>query len=981
MSKNRHSISRLTRVSAAVSLIMGTVAVYGQGNVDGYIVGEVSSASGPVSGAEVTITSLDTGATRSLDTSESGTYRFSRLSTGRYEVTVTAPGGVTATREVAVNVGQGTPVNFTLQSAGGNVEEITVTGNLIAPVDTTSAETTTVISAIDLGRLPVPRDINAVALMAPGAVYGDTIFGGNADKTRASYNTSGFGLASFGGSSVAENAYFINGLNVTNFRNGLGGSSVPFEFYDQVQLKTGGYGAEFGRSTGGVVNAVTKRGTNEWKFRAGYYVEPNGLRSHAPDVPDPTTPGEYDSVFSLDNRTTSEAFASVGGPLIRDKLFVYGIYNLRDNKDDNYTGGGQLYKEKDDDPFWGAKVDWLISDNHSLEYTGFSDKRTEVRTTYNWDEASNVVGENNGDTLISRGGDNHILKYTGNFADNFTVAVLGGKSKYNLTTAAPSDETCPGAYDSRGGGLDYLGCWTNLVPESGYDKREIIRADVEWAINDRHLLRFGGDREKNTSVSKNFYSGHAYYRYYDAEPGDTLSNGGVVPDGVTEVVRYRVLEGGGTFNTIQESLYIEDEWSVTDNITMRVGVRNERFDNRNAADETFIKLTDQYAPRVGLAWDVKGDGTSKFFANFGRYYLPIASNTNIRLSGAELFTEEYYTLGGEIQADGSVALGQQIGETNVYSDGTVPDVRETIDSTIKPMYQDEFIIGYESELGNDWVGSVNYVYRDLVRGIEDVTIDAAVNEPGAFQYVLTNPGTDVHTYYDVDHDGTLDELNLTAEEMGFPPMKRRYHALNFSLEKAFDNGLYLKGIYTWSHSYGNTEGYVRSDNGQDDAGLTTLYDFPGLMDGAYGNLPNDRRHQFKLWGAYDINPNWQVSFSGIYQSGRPKNAFGINPHDQFAALYGAESFYNQGVLVNRGSLGRTSATFNVDVGTRYVMELGESALTFRADIFNLLDSDTVIEIDEVADEESGVPSTTYGLPTHFQTPRTVRLSVTYDFSM
>jgi hypothetical protein len=112
-----------------------------------------------------------------------------------------------------------------------------VTGDVVAPVDTTSAETTTVITAVDLGRLPVPRDINAVALMAPGAVYGDTSFGKL--KTASHYSTN-FGFASFGGASVAENAYYINGMNVTNFRNGLGGSTIPFEFYDQVQLKTGG---------------------------------------------------------------------------------------------------------------------------------------------------------------------------------------------------------------------------------------------------------------------------------------------------------------------------------------------------------------------------------------------------------------------------------------------------------------------------------------------------------------------------------------------------------------------------------------------------------------------------------------------------------------------------------------------------------------------------------------------------------------------
>ena len=976
MHKKGNSFSRVTRLSAAISLLVGSAVVYGQGNVDGYILGEVR-AGGPVEGAEVTITSLDTGATRSVETSDLGNYRFSRLPTGRYEVRVSAPGMGTSVQEVVVNVGQGTPANFALRSGAG-VEEIVVTGDLIAPVDTTSAETTTVITSIDLGRLPVPRDINAVALMAPGTVYGDERFG--ALKTGTSYG-SNFGLASFGGSSVAENAYYINGMNVTNFRNGLGGSSIPFEFYDQVQLKTGGYGAEFGRSTGGVLNAVTKRGTNEWNIRAGYYTEPNSLRSNAPNVNDPSNPGEYDQVFSFDTATNNEAFVSVGGPLIQDKLFVYGLYNVRDNKDDNYTGGGLLYRETDDDPFWGAKVDWLINDNHSLEYTGWTDKRDQVRSTYEWDEASNTVGTALGDTLILRGGDNHIVKYTGNFGDNFTVALLGGKSKNNLTTAAPSDLTCPLAYDSRGGGLNYMGCWTNDLPEAGEDKRQVWRADFEWVLNDSHIIRFGADSEENTSSSNRFYSGHEYFRYFNADPGDELNNGGIVPAGVTEIVRYRVLEGGGSFKTYTESLYIEDEWRVSDDVTVRMGLRNERFDNRNSEGGTFIKITDQYAPRVGIAWDVNGDGSSKVFANFGRYHLPIASNTNIRLAGSELFTEEWFALGGAINADGSVTLGTKIGPTTTYSDGAVPDVREVIDTTIKPMYQDEFMLGYESELWNDWVGSVTYTYRNLGEGIEDVTIDAAINAPGEFHYILTNPGTDVTTYYDLDGDGTAEQLNLTAAEMGFDPMKRKYHALNFTLEKSFRNGLYLKGIYTWSHSYGNTEGYVRSDNGQDDAGLTTLYDFPGLNQGADGDLPNDRRHTLKVFGAYDITPQWQVNFASQLQTGRPKNAFGVHPTDDFAALYGAESFFNQGVFTPRGSLGRTSTTLRVDLGTKYEMEIGNQLLTFRADVFNIFDSHTVTQIQETADEESGVAAATYNLPYRFQTPRYMRMGVTWDFNM
>ena len=964
----------LSAVLLAVAMF-AVAPVYAQGNVDGYIVGHISSDSGPVSEARVTVTNLDTGTVKTTSSSSSGGYRFSKLSPGRYEIRVAAAGYQSTIEEVLVNVGEGRVANQVL--IAGDIEEVIIT-SYASSIDVMQSETTTIITSMDIERLPIPRDINAIALLAPGAVYGDTAFG--VAKTSSHYSTN-YGLVSFGGASVGENAYYINGMNVTNFRNGLGGSTIPFEFYDQFQLKTGGYGAEFGRSTGGVLNAITRRGTNEWQFRTGFIYTPESLRSHSPNVADPSNPGEYDSVFAFDEDTRTEAFVSVGGPIIKDKLFIYGIYNLRDIKEDNFTGGGRLLKDVDEDPFWGVKVDWNITDSHSLEFTAFSDKKTTVRTSFVWDEATNTVGENLGETLINRGGENYILKYTGNLTERFTVSLLAGESTYDLTTAAPADTVCPFAYDSRGGGLTQIGCWTNALPSAGRDERNVYRADIEWAIADRHLLRFGVDYEENTSFDNTMYSGGEYFRYFDSIPGESLPNGGTVPAGVTEITRYRQFFGGGDFNVINKAFYIEDEWLVTDSLTLRIGLRNERFDNRNAANETFIKITDQYAPRIGISWDVKGDGDSKVFANFGRYHLPIASNTNVRLSGAELFTQEWFVLDSPIDpTDASTVLGAQIGPTSVFGDGTVPDVRTTIDLDIKPMYQDEFILGYETKLWDGYIAGISFVNRDMKQGIEDITIDEAIGVPFLFHYILVNPGEDVHTFFDVDGDGTLDELFLTAEELGFPPIKRKYYAVNMFLEKIWNGTFYLKGTYTWSRSHGNYEGLVRSDNGQDDAGITTLYDFAGLMDGADGNLPNHRRHVLKVWGAWEFAPGWQTSGTFAYASGRPKNAFGVHPTDPFASLYGAESFYNQGVLVQRGSLGTTPAVTTVDAGLKYTLDLGNSTVTIRLDAFNIFNFNKATEFDEQADENSGVASVTFDLPTRFQRPRSIRLGVYFDYA-
>ena len=164
------------------------------------------------------------------------------------------------------------------------------------------------------------------------------------------------------------------------------------------------------------------------------------------------------------------------------------------------------------------------------------------------------------------------------------------------------------------------------------------------------------------------------------------------------------------------------------------------------------------------------------------------------------------------------------------------------------MAQDEYILGYEWELFSDYVASVTFTYRNLVQGIEDVTIDEALGIRGGFNYVLANPGRDIRTFRDLDDDGTLEEITLSAEDLRYPSIKRRYKALTLDLKRRWDGVFYVRGAYTLSHSYGNYEGTVRSDTGEDIAGFTTQFDFAGMLEGANGDLPNDRRHMVRIWG-------------------------------------------------------------------------------------------------------------------------------------
>ena len=289
---------------------------------------------------------------------------------------------------------------------------------------------------------------------------------------------------------------------------------------------------------------------------------------------------------------------------------------------------------------------------------------------------------------------------------------------------------------------------------------------------------------------------------------------------------------------------------------------------------------------------------------------------------------------------------------------------------------------------------VRYIYRDLKSTIEDVAIDAAVIKwagdrltldgetaadvwTGFHQYVLTNPGEDMRVF--LPEYGEY--ADLSAEMLGYPQSKRTYKAVEFYFEKVWDGQYYLQGSYTYGKSYGNNEGYVRSDNGQDDAGLTTLFDQPGLLDGAYGPLPNDHTHVVKLYGAWEFVPDWQLGFNVLMQTGRPINAFGLHPTDVFAQAYGAESFYQNGQLVPRGTRGRTPFLTNVDLSLQYTQDLSwrNARAVYRVDVFNLFNAHTVTEVVETAEQDVGVPDPNYLLPTNWQDAQAVRFSARIEF--
>ncbi len=476
-------------------------------------------------------------------------------------------------------------------------------------------------------------------------------------------------------------------------------------------------------------------------------------------------------------------------------------------------------------------------------------------------------------------------------------------------------------------------------------------------------------------------------------PGRTLANGAIVPAGVTQYARKRIYSNSGLFNTRAEAFYAEDNFKlIGDRLLVSAGLRNETFDNKNSRGETFVKMKNQWAPRIGASFDVANDGKSKLFANFGRYHLPVATNTNIRLAGGENFYEEYYVL-NSVNADSTPTVGAQIGGRNVFSDGTIKDPKQIVDKNLKPMYQDEYILGYQRALNKNWTVGIRTTYRNVVRFIEDMAIDETLNAYAAAQgipaskfkaggndyYVLSNPGQPVTFNIDLNDGKGVRTLTFSPTELRYPQARRQYVAGELFFERLYDGKWRMQGSYTHSYSWGNDEGSVLSDNGQADAGLTILFDHPGLMDHSTGYLANDKRHKFKLFGSYSLTKDFQAGANIRVESGTPLNAFGYHPTDPFARQYGAASFYSNSLPAPRASRGRTPWITQLDLTAKYRPTWAQGKLSFGVDIFNVFNTQHYTERNQVSETGLNVVNPAYGLPTVFQSARSGRLSVSYEY--
>ncbi|MDO8179588.1 MAG: TonB-dependent receptor [Undibacterium sp.] len=997
--------------SAGVLTVGVSSTAFAQSNATGTVFGRVAAGLGN----SVIVQNKDTKLTRTVTPDAGGKFQATSLPTGQYKVTLMSGANVIRSMDVEVLLGQGVEATFDA------VQSVEVSARRTR-IDVSNTNNGASFTSRELAKLPITPSVASIIQLAPNTTRGDSRYGGG-------------NAPSFGGASASENAFYINGFPVTNVLLQIGASELPFGSIGQAQILSGGYGAEFGRSTGGVVNITTKSGTNSWEVGGSASITPNALRNKSKNIYYPNT-GASENVdtdgdlylYGEGDKSSSHTLSAyVSGPLIQDKLFLFA--NVEQIKSTSEFARLSSASSAAKDTGWNVsenktlrsliKLDWNINDDHRLELTNITDRPESDRKYFGLDYATLQRGnvqnggrsyENYGPTPAAAavGADVSILKYTGNITKDLTLTALYGISNtshtdlpLNYNPALLQTQSTPATRVTTIAGNYTTPQKTtgNILTPGAEDKQKVYRLDLEYKLGD-HTLRAGLDHNDISTLAGTSRAGGGIWSYGKLTDPNALPNpqskspasgGGY---GANGYFVQRINTSGVSAPTVEQSAqYIEDRYQVTKQILLSLGLRNEQFTNYNGDGQAYVSQRNQLAPRLGVAWDVNGDASLKAFGSAGRYHLQMPTNVAIRAAGSSLFTREYFTYTGVDATTGApTGLTAISGVTSANNEfGQAKDPLTVAAQNMDAHFQDEISLGFEKAYSPSLNFGTKVTYRVLKSTIDDFCDQrpfdkwAEDNKVDATNYhgfgcALFNPGQSNNFLVNYNGDGkTLVPVNLTAAELGYPKVERKYTAVDFFVEHPLRNGWYGKLNYTWSRSKGNTEGQTLSDIGQADVATTQVFDYPEISQNANGLLPNDRTHQFKAYGFYEVTPQIGVGANLLLASGRSKNCIGNFPDDSNpAAAYGSAFFYCNGVATPRGSQGKLPWDTRLDMNLVY-RPAQVKGLAFKFDVYNLFNRSTIQNIDEVYNVDTGVVSSTFGQAISYTTPRYAKLTVEYSY--
>jgi hypothetical protein len=967
------------------------------------------SGQAPIAANETVLIEGSNGVVREVAVDGKGRYVAEALPLASYKVSLRVAGNVVDSRDnVTLQVGIATDVSFV--GANGNVQNlsgVSVSAAALPKIDVSSVSSSTIITAEQMAKLPLARTAEAVALLAPGAVPASTYFSGSMGNQ----------LVSFSGSAPTENAYYINGFNTTDPLSGFGGISLPYGAVNQEEVLSGGYSAAYGRSDGGVISQVGKSGTNEWHFGGQMLWEPASAKSDGKDIyyVSGTDNGKIYQHNADSKFWTSTIDAYVGGPLIKDKLFLFlavesereqgnNVGSVTSAYDTNYT-----YKN----PKGYAKLDWNINQNNILELTGVSQthRYEGTKSIYDYDTESDGASAGS-DTTTKTTANIYIAKFTSYITDDLTLTAMYGKSKLSYYNEPPdSGVTGPfiGNDDQENPALTGGKIITNnqtldTVNDPNHEStNRNLRLDLNYKIGN-HSITAGIDNQDSQDIDDGTtIAGDGYEIWYEHGDADKdlgtapfVDKPGNYPGGETGYYEYiRHYSTLASVRVKQRAQYLEDNWQVNDRLLLSLGIRDDEFTNYNPAGQAYLRLTKpQWAPRLGFSWDVKGDASLKVYGNAGRYFLAMPSSVALRTAAGSLAVNEYFTYTG-IDANGiptgttpiATSTGGGVSPNGEY--GQAPDPRTVSAKNIKSEYQDEYILGFDQQFAPNWVWGMKGTVRHLKNALDDVCDNGAISRAAVAQGAdlanvtigscyLSNPGR-ANIYELANANGGYTDVTVTNADFGFSHLKRNYDSLETYLSHPFDGTWFGKIDYLYSHSYGNTEGQVRSDTGQQSVSASRDWDYEQLMEYANGDQANDRRHQIKLYGSYQIAPEWMLSANVSILSGTPKECLGLYGTDQIDPLnYGSYYHYCDGQPSRPGDKGRNPWQEIVTLSGEYRPEWAGKKLAFSATVFNLFNQQRANQLSPNYGTTTAIQSS-YNRVVSYTTPRYFRVGVSYDY--
>ena len=978
------SVYRIGFVLSVCLLLVAPVAVLAQttGTIEGAITDQSGAA---LPGVTVELAGVHLQGARTAVTTADGHYRFLNLTPGDYTVTATLAGFGKVQKKATVGLDATAQANLQLNLS--TTAEVTVTGE--APlIDSTSTTSGSNFAGKVIDKLPLPsRNYADIVFTQPGV---------QADNGE----TQGRSLAiSIYGSTSAENSFLIDGVNTTNVIKGIQGKDINNEFVQEVEVKTSGYQAEYGRNTGGIVNVITKSGGNEFHGGIFGYYNSLGLASDQKntETPDFSQIGNAQLTTITNKNTRSEGGLDLGGYAWKDRMWFFAAYDrvITGTEIAPTTGpvSGDNFPATYTENKYSLKLTLNLAQSTTLQGVYFSDRQSQVGTISTNPQSTNpfqtqgridVGGPDYGARLNQLFGASGILTLSyGQHSDRYATQPNGRDGAAADRPDQHRRQGLPGLL--RRFRLGLRTGREQLLEPPGV-RRQLHRVRRQPRVQDRRRLREGLDpRARPTARARTATRSVPASRVPTAPATCRSRRSTRTPRAArtrcTTSTTYYTANGSdltplvvAPFDTPTKrySGFLQDQWRVTPALTVNAGVRYDTETLYNgcagtpdtdvcrtgpdggAINPKAFSLTNEWAPRFGVTWDFAGDGTSKLYASAGRFYYAIPTDLNVRVfTGNTSYRSFSYNISDLSQIGPKCATGDPTpgcvrAPRQIVQIGSVAG--EPTDPGIKASYQDEFTIGVEKAIDPTLSVGIKGTYRSLGRTVED---RCDLNYTPTDRQLLRahEPGRDRHRQPGRDRPLRLllrlgqpdrPELDQPARTARAPararrsrPAKRIFKGIELVVRKQFTNEIWAQLSYLGSSLTGNYSGAISEASGQTDPGINADYDYADFIRNASGRLELDRPNQGRLDAVYNAPWGLSAGLQFYVRTGVPTSKSGY-----YNGFYTTELYLDQ-----RGYAGRLPTDYEMNMSLGYNLNVGPVTITPMFYAFQLLNRQTATAVD------------------------------------